>query len=83
MNKQIITKKLNLLNLKVQKHSPEILMGLGIIGTVASAVMACRATLKVNDILEEKKKTVEAIHSCAEDETVDYNEEDKKKDLTI
>lgn len=83
MNKQIITKKLNLLNLKVQKHSPEILMGLGIVGTVASAVMACRATLKVNDILEEKKKTVEAIHSCAEDETIDYNEEDKKKDLTI
>lgn len=83
MNKEIITKKLNLFNLKVQKHSPEILMGLGIVGTVASAVMACRATLKVNDILEEKNKTVEAIHNCAKDETVDYNEEDKKKDLTI
>ena len=83
MNKEIIAKKLNLLNLKVQKHSPEILMGLGIVGTIASAVMACRATLKVNDILEEKNKTVEVIHNCAEDETVDYNEEDKKKDLTI
>ena len=45
--------------------------------------MACRATLKVNDILEEKNKAVEVIHNCAEDETINYNEEDKKKDLTI
>ena len=83
MDKNVILSKFSKLNLKVQKHSPEILMGLGIVGTVASAVLACKATLKVNDIIEEKNKTVDAIHSCVEDETVDYTEEDKKKDLTI
>ena len=83
MDKNIILSKFSKLNLKVQKHSPEILMGLGIVGTVASAVLACKATLKVNDIIEEKNKTVDAIHSCVKDETVDYIEEDKKKDLTI
>lgn len=83
MDKNIILNKFNKLNLKVQKHSPEILMGLGIVGTVASAVLACKATLKVNDIIEEKNKTVEAIHTCIDDENVDYTEEDKKKDLTI
>lgn len=83
MDKNVILNKFSKLNLKVQKHSPEILMGLGIVGTVASAVLACKATLKVNDIIEEKNRTVDAIHNCVEDETVDYTKEDKKKDLTI
>ena len=73
----------NKLIFKVKKHSPEILLGAGIVGTVTSTVLACKATLKVNDILAEKKQTVENIHMCLEDETVDYTKEDKKKDLTI
>lgn len=69
------------------KHSPEILMVGGAIGVVASAVMACRATLKVNDILDAHKETVTTIHdvkdgklSIQDNET--YTEEDMKKDLT-
>lgn len=70
-------------SLQVKKHSPEILMVAGVVGTVASTVLACKATTKVNDILEEKKKTIKDIHVCLEDETVKYTEEDSKKDLTI
>ena len=40
---------------KVEKHSPEILMGVGVVGVVTGTVMACRATLKLNDILEEAR----------------------------
>ena len=69
--------------LVIKKHSPEILMVTGIVGVVASAVTACKATLKINDILEEKKYTIEKIHKCLEDETVQYTEDDSKKDLTI
>ena len=47
--------KVNRFGLKVKKYSPEILIGVGIVGTVASGIMACKATLKVNDILEEMK----------------------------
>lgn len=81
--KNQITKTINNMGLQVKKHSPEILMVAGIVGTVTSAVLACRATLKVNNILEEKKETVENIHKCLEDKDVDYTEEDSKKDLTI
>ena len=35
--------------MKLKKHSPEILMGLGIAGTVTSTVLACKATLKIDD----------------------------------
>lgn len=81
--KEQIVKTVNKLGLNVKKHSPEILMVAGIVGTVASTVLACRATMKVNDIMEEKKKTIEDIHKCLEDESVEYTEEDSKKDLTI
>ena len=49
---------------KFKKHSPEILVVTGVIGTVASAVMACKATLKVNDVIDEAKETVDKIHEC-------------------
>lgn len=70
---------------KLQKHSPEILLVAGITGAVVSTVMACRATMKVDDILDETKDTVTKIHETAENEEYAdrYTEEDAKKDLTI
>lgn len=77
----------NKLGFAVKKHSPEILIVAGIIGTVTSTVMACKATLKLNDVLEESKGTIEKIHETTEkaktDATLDYTEEDSKKNLTI
>lgn len=83
MNKQSLIRTTNKIGLILKKNSPKILMGVGIAGSVVSTVLACKATLKVKDILDEKNETVEQIHNCVEDDTVDYNEEDKKKDLTI
>lgn len=39
--------------LHVRKQSPHILFGVGLAGTVASTVLACRATLKLEDKLDE------------------------------
>ena len=71
---------------QANKHSPEILMVTGIVGAVGSGILACKATLKVNDILDETKETVEKIHGVLESDTVDeatYSEEDSKKDLAV
>ena len=80
-----VTRKLNKVGFTIKKHSPEILAFAGGVGVVTSAVMACKATLKVNDILDEAKNTVEKIHEVREmPEMVDkYTEEDSKKDLAI
>lgn len=86
MKTEILTKTSRLVSkasLQLKKHSPEILMTAGIVGTVASAVLACKATTKVSAILEEKDNTIENIHTCLDDVTIDYTEEDSKKDLTI
>lgn len=72
----------------LKKHSPEILVATGIVGGVASAIMACKATLKVDEVLEKHEEKVEKIHTAAETGIVpatgkEYNEEDMKKDLAI
>lgn len=85
MMKITMPKSVNKMLFQVKKHSPEILIAAGTIGTVASAVLACKATLKVNDILEETKETVDVIHQTAESEEFGdkYTPEDQKKDLAI
>lgn len=86
MKNEIMLKASRMFNkagLQIKKHSPEILMVAGIAGTVASTVLACKATTKVSKILEEKNDTVEKIHDCVDDGTIDYTVEDSKKDLTI
>ena len=77
--------KVNRFGLKVKKCSPEILIGVGIVGTVASGVMACKATLKINDILDDSRDKVEKINeTVANPNYADkYSEEDSKKDLAI
>lgn len=77
-----VTNSFSKVGFELKKHSPEILLVTGIVGGVASAVLACRATLKVNDILEKSKEDVKAIHEVAETESEEvYSEQDAKKDL--
>ena len=44
--------------MKLKKHSPEILVMAGIAGTVVSAVLACKATTKVAEILDVTSSAV-------------------------
>lgn len=80
-----VARSFNRFGFKFKKHSPEILIVAGIAGAVTSAVMACKATTKVSEIIEETNKTVETIHQVQNDpEMADkYSEEDAKKDLAI
>lgn len=70
---------------KIKKHSPEILVGVGIVGVVTSTVMACKATTKLSTVLDESKEQIDQIHNYVD--TVGYSEKysesDYKKDLVI
>ena len=72
---------------KLQKHSPEILMVVGVVGAVASAVVACKATLKVEEIVDDTKEKMDKIHESEEKGCtamgMDYSKEDARKDTTI
>ena len=75
--------------LKLKKYSPEIMLAAGVGGVIVSGVMACKATLKVTDILDEKQDNIEKIHEVLENPEAygttseDYTEEDAKKDLAV
>ncbi len=72
--------------MKLKKHSPEILVVAGIAGTVVSAVLACKATTKVAEILDETKGTLNTIHEGMETGAIngqEYTNEDGKKDTVV
>lgn len=87
MNKTEIVNKMTRSFHKVgftfKKHSPEILVVTGIVGTVVSTVMACKATTKAGAIAEEMKSEMAQIHDVAEMGREDYTEQDLKRDTTI
>lgn len=61
--------------LKLQKHSPEILMAAGITGIVVGTVMACRATTKLDEVMEEHEDAVDDIKRDAGLMENDYRKE--------
>lgn len=63
-----------------QKASPEILFGVGIIGIVGSTVLACRATLKVDTVLDEAKEKLDLAKTLEHDE---YSEKDRSRDISL
>ena len=83
--KEKMVKIYNKSEMKVRKYSPEILAGVGVVGVIASTVMACKATIKLNDILAESKEQLEQIKTVAVDPAYadKYTEDDAKKDTTI
>lgn len=82
-----VTRAFHRAGLQLKKHSPEILVVTGIVGTVASAVMACKATLKVDEVKENTKEKIDKVHTALEkghtEAGEEYSVEDSKKDLTV
>ena len=84
-NTKTLRKSFKKAQLTVRKHSPEILMVAGVIGTVAGAVMACKETLELGGVLDEckqEKMELEEQYTMCEQ----YSEDALKKDqvkLTI
>lgn len=76
----------NRVKFHTMKHSPEILVVAGVAGMVASTVIACKRTTKLNDILEKRAEQLKMIQDSLEDDTIseeEYSEQDAKNDVKI
>lgn len=62
--------------IKLKEVSPEIALVAGVLGIGAGVVLACKATLKMEDILEAQEEKLQQITEAVEDETVEYTKED-------
>ena len=83
--KEKLMKTYKKVELKTIKHSPEILAGVGVVGVVGSLVLACKATTKLSDVLEESKEQLDKIKEVAANPAYEekYSQDDAKKDTTI
>lgn len=75
--KNAVTSKVGRQILLGKKHSPVIMFGAGVVGTVGTVVLACRATLKVEDVLDDADKKRLQIKTMVHE---DYSEKDRTKD---
>ncbi len=75
--KNAVTSKAGRQILIGKKHSPTIMFAGGVIGVAGTVILACRATLKVNDLLDESDKTRLEIQTRVSE---NYSETDRKKD---
>lgn len=66
-------------SLLLQKNSPGLLFGAGIVGVVAGTVLACRATLKMDEVLDEAKEKLDTAKTL---EHKEYSERDRQKDIS-
>lgn len=82
-----LTRSLHKVGFQLKKHSPEIMIVAGTVGAVASTIMACKATLKVHEVVDGVKSDIDDIHEAAGHGYTKagekYSEEDAKKDLSI
>lgn len=76
---QILTKT----KLGIKKHSPEILVATGIGTGIVAAIIACKQTIKANNIVAEAQKSLQNIEDAKElaaNNKVEYTEENKQAD---
>jgi hypothetical protein len=78
--KNVVTSKFGRQVLKVRKNSPTLMFAAGVVGVVGTAILASRATYKLEDVLIETDEQLEKIRSA---EVVGYSEDDRQKDIVL
>ena len=69
---------------QVQKNSPQVLFGAGVAGLVTTAVLASRATLKLDTVMNEHDELLEKVAQCPKQtDRETYSDQDMLKDKTI
>lgn len=85
MNTQLITTAFGNTALRAKKNSPHIFFAAGLAGVVTSAVLACRATLKLEKELDQIKLDLDTVRQNKEIVTETdgaYSQSDYARDLS-
>lgn len=75
-----LTSKVGRQVLTAQKNSPAILFGAGVAGVIVTAVLASRATLKLEEVLYDSQKDMAKVQAC---NLPQYTDEDRQRDMTL
>lgn len=75
-----VSSKLGLTLLKTQKHSPKIMFAAGVVGVVGTVVLASRATLRLDEVLEETQTKLREVDEIDQELYPQYTDQDRTKD---
>lgn len=78
-------KGLNTIKRFGMKNSPQLMVGAGVVGMVGTVVLASKATLQVESIVDDAKSKLDLITQVTEnpEDYGEYRAEDEKKDKVI
>jgi hypothetical protein len=71
-----VSRKLARHALEFDKHSPTIFFAAGVVGTITSTALACRATLQVSDVLAKAEDDIRTAHTVQELKPEEYSDEE-------
>lgn len=70
--------------LVAQKYAPQILLGAGVVGVVTSTVLASKATLNLEDVLDKHREDIDVVNKVAQvKNSEEYPSTAHKRDLTL
>lgn len=76
-----ITRAVGKTTLRAQKISPNVLFVVGIAGVVGGAILASRATLKVEDVIDHSRSNIDDINEIEHSDF--YTEQERTKDKSF
>lgn len=77
---KVVTRTASMTKLRVGKNSPQILFVAGVAGVVTTTVLACKATLKLEGVLEDAEKQKADAGRALNLGRSDYTEDDFNQD---
>lgn len=78
-----VTSKIGRQVLVARKNSPTLLFGVGVVGVATTMVLACRATLKMEEVLRDAEKKQLQIDDAKSLDVEEYTERDAQNDTKI
>ena len=80
--KTLVGKRTGRSLLVLQKHTPTILTATGVVGVVATTILASKATLKLEPIIDEMDEALAVAKNVRVEAPEKYSERDYTKDIT-
>lgn len=78
-----VSKFVSRAGLKVSKASPPVLLGVGVVGMIGTVVLASRATLKLEDILDETQEKLDQVEMATAVGGEKYTDDDATQDAAV
>lgn len=69
--------------LQVKKHSPEILMGMGVVSFIGTVILACKATTRAEEVLDRHASEMERAKEAATVALPEDNYDVKKETMIV